>query len=157
MSKDYIFHVNWDDRHKNSYRIGMLAQIDDLYYFIIRSQEKAEIAYSKGFMGIPGFRPEEVYKSREMFDFFKSRILVKANTDVCEELAKTRGISMIDSFSLDEVTERMTDKYKELILRAYDIQQKKAQLKEENEVEDSKKEEKTKGTSNNSSALEDIE
>lgn len=140
--KDYIFHVKWADRYKNSYRIGLLAQIDDIYYFIIRSQQRAEIAYEKGFVGIPGFKPEEVYRSSEMFDFFKSRILQKPNTNACEELAKTKGISMIDSFSVEEAPERVSKKYAELILKTYDLQAQKLQLKE-NKIKDESKQEET--------------
>lgn len=133
MNKDYIFHVNWDDRYKNSYRIGFLAELDDYFYLVIRDEKRAERAYRNGFVGIPGLKPEEIYRSRELFDFFKSRISEGArNKNPSEELAKNRGRSMIDSFSVEPVPERMAKKYKEKILEAYEVQSRKAQLEEKN-------------------------
>lgn len=140
MNKDYVFHINWDDRYKNAHRIGFLAELDECFYLIIRDKKRAETAYKNGFAGIPGFRSEEVYRSHELFDFFKSRISEGARKkNPSEELAKSRAISMIDSFSVEEVPERATQKYKEIILRTYELQERKTQLQEESE-EDEKKE-----------------
>ena len=129
MNKDYIFHINWDDRYKKSHRVGILAQIDELFYLIIRDEKNAEFAYKNGFVGIPGFKTDEVYRSTDLFDFFKSRILEKNTKNICEELAKSRGISMVDSFSVEEVAKRTIPKYREVILQAYELQVKKSQEK----------------------------
>lgn len=132
MNKDYVFHINWNDRYRNSYRIGFLAELDEYFYLIIKDEKKAETAYKKGFLGIPGFKSEEVYKSRELFDFFKSRISEGARKkNPSEELAKNKGVSMIDSFSVEQVPERIAKKYKEIILRTSELQERKAQLENE--------------------------
>lgn len=139
MNKDYVFHINWDDRYKNSYRVGLLAELDECFYLIIKDGKKAETAYKNGFVGIPGFRSEEVYRSHELFDFFKSRISEGARKkNPSEELAKSKGISMIDSFSVEEAPERMTKKYKEIILKTYELQERKTQLQEEREKDEKK-------------------
>lgn len=150
MNKDYIFHINWADRYKASHRVGILAQIDELFYLIIRDEKKAEFAYKNGFVGIPGFKKEEIYKSSELFDFFKSRILDKKQNNVCEELLRTRGVSMIDSFSVEEILPRMVPKYREVILQAYELQIKKAQVQEINKKDNNVKERE------NSSELSDM-
>ena len=50
MNKDYVFHVNWEDRHKQTYRVGFLAQLDEYFYLIIKDQENAQTAYNNGFI-----------------------------------------------------------------------------------------------------------
>ena len=127
--RDYIFNINWQDIRKNSYKVGLLAQIDKIFYFIMSSPKNAEFAYKNGFAGIPGFHPDTIYKSQELFDFFKSRISNDKNESPCEELAKTKGRSMTDSFSVEEVSERFSQKYREIILHAYEVQAKTEQLK----------------------------
>ena len=132
-NKDYVFHINWEDRHKLSYRVGFLAQLDEYFYIVIKDQENAQMAYKNGFIGIPGFKTEEVYRSQELFDFFKSRVLHQNGQNPCEELASTRAKSMIDSFSVEKVQDKVVPKYKRIILEAYKLQQKKLQLQEAKE------------------------
>lgn len=140
MSKDYVFHFNWADKNKKLYRVGILAQIDDFFYFIIRDKERAERAYKNGFIGVSGFKPEEIYKSKELFDFFKSRVSENARkTNPCEELVKNRGVSMIDSFSVEEVPERTVKKYSEIILKTHELQTKKLNLKEKSDEQPTNK------------------
>lgn len=135
MNKDYVFHINWEDRHKQLYRVGFLAQLDEYFYLIIKDQENAQTAYNSGFIGIPGFKVEEVYRSQELFDFFKSRILQKTGSNPCEELAETRAKSMIDSYSLEQIPDGVAKKYKAILLDAYELQEKKKKLQEERVVE----------------------
>lgn len=132
-NKDYVFHINWEDRHKQSYRVGILAQLDEYYYIILKNEENAKAAYKNGFIGIPGFKLEEIYRSQELFDFFKSRILQKNAQRPCEELALTRAKSMVDSYSVEPVSDKAVSKYKEIILKTYELQEKKRQLEESNE------------------------
>lgn len=120
MNKDYVFHVNWAGRYKETYSVGILAQLDEAFYFIVKGKNRAEVAYKNGFNGIPGFEEETIYKSGELFDFFKNRIPDKEKNP-CEVLAKTRGISMVDSFSLDTVSDIAVKKYKKIILEAYEL------------------------------------
>lgn len=136
MNKDYVFHINWEDRHKLSYRVGILAQLDEYFYVIIKDQENAQMAYKNGFIGIPGFKVEEVYRSQELFDFFKSRVLHKNAQNPCEELVSTGAKSMIDSFSVEKIPDKVIPKYKGIILRAYELQQKKEQLQKSNTEKD---------------------
>ena len=137
-NKDYIFYINWEDRDKNSFRVGYLAQIQNEFYFVIRGKDKSgnesneKSAYDRGFIGIPGFRPGEIYKSNELFDFFKNRILDKNSKDPCSELAQTKGISMIDSFYLEEIAERLFDKQKQVLLDAYEKQENVRNVQKEN-------------------------
>lgn len=147
MNKDYVFHINWEDRYKNSYRIGILAQIDDNFYLTIKSEKNATMAYKNGFIGIPGFKTEEIYKSSELFDFFKNRILETSKKDSLEELSKNRAVSMIDSFSVDQISEKVSEKYKKIILKAYELQERKKDIQE-------KKDNNEKEASN---SLEEIE
>ena len=133
MIRDYIFHVNWEDRHKQLHKIGILAQINEYFYLIIKEQENASLAYKNGFIGIPGFNEEEVYRSEELFDFFRNRILESKRKNPCEELSKTGGTSMTDSFSVEEISEKLSEKYKKIILEAYDLQLRKKQIQEQKE------------------------
>ena len=135
-NKDYVFHINWEDRHKQSYRVGFLAQLDEYFYLIIKDQENAQIAYNNGFIAIPGFKAEEVYRSQELFDFFKSRILQKTGSNLCEELAETGAKSMIDSYSLEKISDGVARKYKAILLNAYELQEKKKKIQQEKNIEE---------------------
>lgn len=128
MNKDYVFNINWEDEEKQLHRIGFLAQLDGSFYLIIKNEENAKIAYDNGFIGIPGFKLQEVYKSEELFDFFKNRILQKSNSNPCEELAETGAKSMVDNYSVSQISDKISLKYKKLILAAYDLQEQKANI-----------------------------
>ncbi len=126
---NYFFHLNWADNHKNQYRVGLLAQVAQSFYFVIKDEKNAESAYKRGFVGISGFKTNKIYKSDELFDFFKSRILNKSNSNVCEQLIETNGTSMVDSFSLEEINGKLAKKYADVLLSAYSIQQRKEKLR----------------------------
>ena len=127
-NKDYIFFLNWEDNMKNIRKVGYLANIDKEFYLIISGKANAETAYENGFIGIPGFRPGEIYKSSELFSFFKNRILDKDSDNPCGELLKNQGKSMVDSFSIEEVPEILADRQKKTLLKAYSIQEKKKKV-----------------------------
>lgn len=124
MSKDYIFHIKWEDRHKIPHKVGLLAKIDDKYYLMAKDEQQARVAYASGFKGIPGFNPDEIYVSEnKLFDFFERRALATNPEEQCKELAETGGTSFVDSFSVEEICgRRIQNKYKKNILDAYDIQ-----------------------------------
>ena len=124
MNKDYIFSINWEDRFKNVHKIGVLAQLDEEFYLIVKDSKKANKAHENGFNGLPGFKAEKVYKSSELFDFFKNRVLRTTDINYCEELSKTGAKSMIDSFSVEEMPEKVIKEKKSKILKAYDLQEK---------------------------------
>lgn len=137
-NKNYIFYLNWADKEKNPFRVGFLAQIEKEFYLVIRDKEKTEndinetTAYDNGFIGIPGFISGRIYKSEELFEFFKNRLLDKKSNDPCQELAQTKGISMIDSFYVEEVSEIVLDKYAEALVEAYAKQEELKKLKDKN-------------------------
>lgn len=122
MSKDYVFKINWEDRHKSLHDIGILAQLNKEFYLIVKTEKNAKRAYEMGFRGIPGFKTEEVYKSDELFDFFKNRVMKSPDVDFCEQLEKTGGTSMIDSFSVEKMPEKRAERYKTGILETYKTQ-----------------------------------
>ena len=134
-NKDYVFYLNWEDNQDNPLRVGYLARIEEAYYLLISNEKNAESAYERGFIGIPGFKAGEIYRSQELFDFFKNRVLDKQSPNPCEELARTKGKSMIDSFSLEQASEIMLDKHKRTLLEAYEKQEKLKKVKNKNEIE----------------------
>lgn len=123
MSKDYVFKINWEDRHKAIHDIGILAQVDEEFYLVVKSEDNAKKAYEMGFRGIPGFKTNEVYNSKELFDFFQNRVLKAPDVNFCEELEKTGGRSMIDSFSVKKMTPKASEKYKKIILETHGLQE----------------------------------
>ena len=133
--RDYIFYLNWEDTIKNIRKVGYLANIENEFYLLISGEKNAQTAYANGFIGIPGFRSGEIYKSSELFLFFKNRILNKEIENPCEELLKNEGKSMIDSFSLEEVPEGIAEKKKEALLEAYKIQEEKKKVQAKNTEE----------------------
>ena len=128
--KDYIFYLNWEDNIKNVRKVGYLAYIEKEFYLLVSNEENAQTAYANGFIGIPGFRSGQIYKSSELFSFFKNRILNKEIENPCEELLKNEGKSMIDSFSLEKVPEILEQRQKDALLQAYKIQQDKKKIEE---------------------------
>lgn len=123
MNKDYVFEINWEDRHKYLHDIGVLAQLNNEFYLAVKDEENAKGAYEMGFRGIPGFKTNEVYKSNELFDFFKNRVIESSDENFCKQLEKTGGISMVDSFSVKKISPKSTEKYKKLIIDAYGLQE----------------------------------
>lgn len=138
MNKDYVFHIKWESRHRDQYRVGFLAQLDDYFYLVIKSEENAKNAYNSGFAPIAGFKPEEIYRSQELFDFFKSRILKKMSSNPCEELERTGAKSMVDSYFLEKVSDKVSNKYKSIILEAYELQEKRKTIPGESDIGASK-------------------
>lgn len=129
-NKDYIFYINWEDKMKNMRKIGYLAHLKEEFYLLISGKENSKTAYENGFVGIPGFKVDTIYKSPELFDFFKNRILNKDSENPCQELLENEGKSMIDSFSLEKVSESLANKHIEALLEAYRIQEEKKKVQE---------------------------
>ena len=128
-NKDYIFYINWEDNMKNMRKVGYFAHLNEYFYLLISGEEKVKTAYENGFVGIPGFKADQIYRSPELFDFFKNRILNKDSVNPCKELLENEGKSMIDSFSLAEVPETLASKHIKSLLEAYAIQEKKKDFK----------------------------
>ena len=119
---DYFFYIVWEDTEKNAYRIGVLAQIDGQFYLKMNNNNTSTIAANKGCIGIPGFQVDKIYKSSQLFDFFKYRILNKKSNNPCEELLKNTAKSMVDSFYLEEVPNLLKPKCRQIILDMDNLQ-----------------------------------
>ena len=111
MNNDKYFFINWEDSEKNSYRVGILAEIDNVFY--LKTYDKKDNnerdAYSHGYAGLPGFIPGQLYKSQnKLFDFFLNRIFIDRSKgrefDAMEELRKTiiSELEQIESIRLLE-------------------------------------------------------
>ena len=134
-NKDYIFYLMWEDELKEKRAVGYLAQIDKNFYLLISGRENAEKAYEKGFIGMPGFKTDEIYRSDELFAFFKNRILDKDSEDPCKELSESEGRSNIDSFLLENISGIMKDSKIKTLLEAYRIQEEKKKVQAKNKEE----------------------
>lgn len=135
MNNDCIFHMKWEDRFKKAHNIGILAKIEENYYLMIKDKENAKEAYENDFNGVPGFKTNKVYKSQELFSFFKDRLLKQPNMDWCEELRKTSAKSMTDSFFVEEMPEEEAIKSIAIILEADRLQEKIKKMMEEKVME----------------------
>lgn len=121
-ANDYYLYINWEDNQQNVYRIGVLARISNTYYLktYAKKSNYERDAYSHGYIGIPGFIPGRLYTStNQLFDFFKRRVFAPNGTehsiDFLEELKKTNGISLTDSFSIEEMPEKYRQSCKNIL------------------------------------------
>ena len=122
-NKEYMFYINWQDRNNINWQVGYLGEIEEEYYLLIKDEKRAPKAYLSGFIGIPGFLQGRVYRSPELFDFFKNRVLAKKSEEPLSELFRTKGVSNIDSFSVEVVPEELVPDKQEELKTAYQIQQ----------------------------------
>ena len=137
--EDYFFYIIWKDDENNKYRIGVLAEIEKMFYLRMHRKgqsvsvdsENKETAYDNGCIGITAFERNKIYRSHELFDFFKKRLLDKDSANPCEELREKGAVSMVDSFSVEEMEEERRGKCKEIILEMFELQEKNKQ--EEND------------------------
>ena len=88
----------------------------------MNNSTNTSLAAKRGYIGIPGFQFDKIYKSSELFDFFKYRILDKKSNNPCEELLQNSGKSMVDSFSLEEMPNLLKPKCKEVMLELDKVQ-----------------------------------
>lgn len=135
---DYYLYVNWEDNQKNIYRIGILARIANTYYLKLSTPKNnsERDAYCHGYAGIPGFISDRLYTStNQLFDFFKKRVFVPNNmestTDFLEELIKTNGITLTDSFSIEEIPEKYRANWRNILLSFNALEQEKSHLEED--------------------------
>ena len=127
-----FFYIIWEDDENNRYKKGVLAQIDKMFYVRMHKRgqsisvedNKKETAYDNGCIGITGFKRDRVYKASRLFEFFEKRLLNKSSADLCKELKEKRAVSMVDSFSIEEMPEELRKDCKEVILEMYEMQEK---------------------------------
>lgn len=144
--KDYFFYIKWEDTKGKLYKIGILAQIEEMFYLrmyhkvrqteLEKLEEEKITAYDNGCIGIPGFKRGKIYRSQELFDFFKNRILGKDEENPCEELKETNAKSLVDSFSVEEIVMEPKKKKscKDVILKLYEEQLKKENIEINNNM-----------------------
>lgn len=134
LSDQYLY-INWEDNQKNIYRIGILARISNIYYLktYVKKSDYERDAYSHGYIGIPGFISGKLYTStNQLFDFFKRRVFVPNSSensiDFLEKLKETSGISLTDSFSVEEMPEKYRQSCKNILQSLSSLEKEKEDL-----------------------------
>ena len=117
-NKDKYFYIKWQDSKKQEYKVGILARINDIFYMMCHSDQGNEnSAYNNGFNGIPSFEVGKLYRSeRELFEFFKNRIIVLNEEDPFDKLKENNAKLLTDSFSVEEIPREKAEQYKNIIL-----------------------------------------
>jgi len=123
---DRFFWVKWKDSKKCEYVVGLLAYVNENYYFKYNPEFKNEQNIPAGFRGIIEFgRIVEVNEeqkaknfamksSKQLFNFFKIRIPKQSEEykwkneemeeyDECELLSRTQGKISTDYFFVEEM------------------------------------------------------
>lgn len=108
-------YLKWKDINDNIYTIATLYKYEDYYYLMINKEEMQK-AKKNGCYGIGNMDINQAgYKSKELFSFFKNRIISKDNEfldKILEEygldkydeiilLKKTKGILGTDTYYLE--------------------------------------------------------
>lgn len=123
--KKYIFHIKYRD-----IKIGCLAYVEGNFYLALdKDSEEAGVCF------IPAFELDEIYKSTELFNFFKNRIDTKNSVDTYEALTQYAGTVGRDNYSLEELPDRLVENKIQTLLEAYEIQEKKRKIQSENREE----------------------
>ncbi len=103
-SKDYYFNIMWRDGFGKEHKVGVLARIDEMYYLKGRRIDKS--LGSLFFRGIPPYYDTKLHASKNLFDFFRMKILVSNNSqdeDLCEILEEKLGKNHIDGYSVTKI------------------------------------------------------
>lgn len=130
---DQYLYINWEDNQQNTYRVGILARISNTYYLktYVKKSDYERDAYSHGYIGIPGFIPGRLYMStNQLFDFFKRRVFAPNSTDnsidFLEKLKQTNGVTLTDSFSIEEMPEKYRQSCKNILLSLSSLEKEKS-------------------------------
>lgn len=102
---NYTFFIKWRDCDNISHTVGALSKEKDMYYFRYNSNKKLlDTAKSKGFKWVPTFWNEnKIYASKELFDFFKSRLPKETKGKTEEQLFnEDLGISFTDHYFIEK-------------------------------------------------------
>lgn len=105
-------YLKWKDVNKKVYTIATLYRHEGYYYLMIQKEEM-EKAKNNGCSGIGNINTNEAgYKSKELFDFFKNRIVSKDN-EAIDEILKEYGLTKYDEMKLLKATKGIlgTDRF----------------------------------------------
>lgn len=122
--EEYIFHIKYRD-----ITIGCLAYAEKNFYLSLTGRN-SENSKQGRVCFIPAFKLDEIYKSPELFDFFKNRIDNKNSDGIYKALTKYAGTAGRDGFSLEEFPERLVENKIQTLLEAYKIQEEKKKVQE---------------------------
>ena len=103
---NYTFLVKWKNPDNISHTVGALSKDNNMYYFRYNSNKALlDEAKAKGFKWVPTFWDEnKIYASKELFDFFKSRLPKETNGKIEEDLfAEDLGVSFTDHYFLEKI------------------------------------------------------
>ncbi len=107
-----VLFLYWRDRFKIEYKIAKLEKKDDIYYLEIYEEELKK-ATRNGCMGIGNITfLQKVYKSKELFSFFKNRIPSKNHPHI-DRILNEYGLKEYDEMQLLKITRGalVTDRY----------------------------------------------
>lgn len=107
-----ILELFWDDANKNSYRIAILEQKNNMYFLYI-DELNLKRATKNGCLGISNINfLKSKYISKELFKFFKSRIPEKNHPRI-NKILKSYNLQKYDEMELLKATEGKleTDRY----------------------------------------------
>lgn len=105
-------YLKWKDINNQIYTIATLYKYEDYYYLMINKEEMQE-ARKKGCCGLGNIDTNEAgYKSKELFSFFKNRIISKDN-EFIDEFLKQYELKEYDEMKILKKTKGVlgTDKY----------------------------------------------
>ena len=105
-------YLKWKDLNNKIYTLAALYKEDDFYYIIINRKE-IDKAKENGCYGIGTIDTNKSgYKSKELFAFFKNRIIQKDNSYLDEFLEKY-NIKKYDEMEILRITKGIlgTDRY----------------------------------------------
>lgn len=107
-----ILDLFWDDVNKNSYRIATLEQKNNMYFLYI-DEFNLKKAIKSGCLGIGNINfLKSKYVSRELFNFFKSRIPEKNHPRI-NKILRIYNLQKYDEMELLKATKGKleTDRY----------------------------------------------
>lgn len=117
MTEDYYFNIIWQDGLEKTHNVGILARINNFYYLLGRKLEKDE--GNLFFRGIPPFYDFKLHKSKDLFPFFKMKVLANGGDnkeDLCKLLEERLGKNHIDSYSVEKIEdEELQEQLRHLI------------------------------------------
>ena len=107
-----VLYLKWIGKSNRVYILGKLFKEQDEFVFTIDEKELKE-AISDGCFGIGSFDLlQSEYRDKELFDFFKKRIISRENPNI-DEFLKSHNLEEYDEMEILKVTkaELGTDRY----------------------------------------------
>lgn len=104
--------LKWRSKRNNVYELGILSKENEQYIFKI-DEEQLKKAIKDGCMGIGNFSLlNNVESSKELFDFFKHRIVSKDSPKL-EEMLRKYNLEEYDDMEILKITQAksVNDRY----------------------------------------------